>query len=143
MMCYPSMLDCILAGCIGFIASHVHMCINLMLMVSAYKRCVDIVVVLQLNYVVIRIVNYVSIAPLHHIRCLNIGVRRTYTPRFIKKGSQDRAIFNCPHCEQEYISTIAEVSRGVWCSCITNKTESLLFRWLKKKYPDIEIQVQF
>jgi very-short-patch-repair endonuclease len=55
-------------------------------------------------------------------------------PRQVFKYSDQKAIFNCPLCNNEYKARIASVSCGRWCTCIRNKTEKKFYEWLIKTF---------
>lgn len=54
-----------------------------------------------------------------------------------KNSSYTKYIFDCPHCNSEYISSLDGVSRGYWCDCIKYKTETKIFNFLKLNYGQI------
>ncbi len=63
-------------------------------------------------------------------------------PRMIFKFSADKYIFDCSFCNNEYVTTAANVSIGHWCDCTINKTETKLHEYLKIKYNNIAIEKQ-
>lgn len=67
-------------------------------------------------------------------------------PREIFKNSGKKHLFNCDKCNHEFKIRIIHISKGHWCSVCKNKTEKLLFDWLKDnygKYLEIKHQVRF
>jgi len=50
--------------------------------------------------------------------------------RQVNKRSDQKAIFDCPLCDEEYESMCYSVANGASCNCTVNKTESKLFKWL-------------
>lgn len=68
-------------------------------------------------------------------------------PRYVfKSENSSKYLFDCPFCEDEYESTLNNISNGNWCDCIVNKTEIILYNWLKNNYNynfDIEKQKKF
>ena len=58
-------------------------------------------------------------------------------PRQICKGSDEKIIFNCIICKNEYISRLAGISTGIWCPCTINKTEQKLYEKLLLIYPEL------
>jgi len=63
-------------------------------------------------------------------------------PRHVFKFSNKKFKFDCPHCDEVYETMLCLVSIGHWCSCIKNKTEIILYKFLKSKY-DTEKQKKF
>src|SRR5579872_2508383 len=53
------------------------------------------------------------------------------SPRQVFKGSIKKYEFNCPYCNQIYKATLNSVTKGSWCNCKCNKTETLLFEYLQ------------
>lgn len=47
-------------------------------------------------------------------------------PRHVFLNSVNKFIFNCKYCNNEYINSPNIISKGVWCNCTKNKTESKL-----------------
>lgn len=65
-------------------------------------------------------------------------------PRDLFKGSNKKTyIFDCHLCNNEYITTLNAVSKGTWCACVVNKTETKLHNWLKENKYQIQIQKKF
>lgn len=56
------------------------------------------------------------------------------SPRQVLKFSNEKYQFDCPHCHKIYVPRLADVTDGHWCPCVKNKTEQLLFDFLKKTY---------
>ena len=51
-------------------------------------------------------------------------------PIEVALNSGKKYIFDCPDCNQEYISTCNHISGGrTWCNCKKNKTEAKLKKW--------------
>lgn len=65
------------------------------------------------------------------------------TPRQIFKVTGTKHVFKCPYCMKYYTSKISNIINGKWCNCRINKTESKLFKYFKKHYPNIQKQVKF
>ncbi|QKF94780.1 putative restriction endonuclease [Fadolivirus algeromassiliense] len=55
-------------------------------------------------------------------------------PRYVFKKSHDKYIFDCPDCNETYIARLADISRGNWCICTKNKTETKLYKFLILNY---------
>lgn len=64
-------------------------------------------------------------------------------PRFVFKSSNKKFEFDCPYCNELYINRLATISRGQWCSCRRNKTETILYKFLKKHFNNIIKQKTF
>ncbi len=62
-------------------------------------------------------------------------------PRMCFKSANKKFIFDCPHCNNEYTSSLNHISNNCWCNCTVNKTETKLFEYLQKEY-DMEISKQ-
>ncbi len=64
------------------------------------------------------------------------------TPRDFLKSSNDKFWFNCS-LGHEFESTLNTITAGRWCPGCNNKTEQILYEWLKKIYPSDHIIKQF
>jgi very-short-patch-repair endonuclease len=65
-------------------------------------------------------------------------------PRDVFRAVADSYIFNCINCGNEYTTRLDTISRGSWCSCTMNKTETKLEKWLTENYNlNIEKQKKF
>jgi hypothetical protein len=69
--------------------------------------------------------------------------KNQYDPRYIKKHSNKMATFDCPLCNQEYVSSISRVSSGCRCDCSKTKTETKLFKFLIEKWCTVSREVKF
>jgi very-short-patch-repair endonuclease len=59
-------------------------------------------------------------------------------PRQICKGSDEKIIFNCNICNNEYISRLAHIGiNNRWCPCTFNKTEQKLYDKMFLIYPEL------
>lgn len=60
-------------------------------------------------------------------------------------GSGEYVLYDCPFCLQIYRSIVGEVTKGRWCTCTKNKTETKLLEFLKSTFPTrkMETQVSF
>jgi len=67
------------------------------------------------------------------------------SPREILKFSHKKFKFNCPDCNDIYISSLGSISASnTWCGCTLNKTETKLHNYLKLTYnTQIEKQKKF
>ncbi len=63
-------------------------------------------------------------------------------PQMVFKSSAKKYIFDCPFCNNEYISSLSLITQGHWCPCTFNKTETKLYEYLKIKYNDVVIEKQ-
>ncbi len=63
-------------------------------------------------------------------------------PHQIFKSANQKVIFDCPYCKNEYFCAPCVVSKGHWCNCIRTKTEKLLLGYLKQTYNDIVVEHQ-
>lgn len=61
------------------------------------------------------------------------------TPRMVLIGTNISYKFDCPHCEKQYTASPYNISKGKWCKCTKNKTETKLFKFLETEYPDLNI----
>jgi len=62
-------------------------------------------------------------------------------PREICKSSDEKIIFDCNICKNEYIGRLAGVSvNNRWCSCSKNKTETKLYEKLLPFYNNLQQQ---
>src|SRR5579872_1369641 len=54
------------------------------------------------------------------------------TPRQVIKFSSNKYKFDCPYCNQIYEARINSITcNGSWCSCIKNKTETIVYKYLQ------------
>lgn len=60
-----------------------------------------------------------------------------YPYQVFKNSSTIHIIFNCIECGKDYKATPATVSRGSWCNCKKNKTETKLLKKLTEFFPTI------
>lgn len=51
-------------------------------------------------------------------------------PRETFRSSENKYIFDCNLCGHEYEAALKSVTRGNWCLCTKNKTETKLKKWL-------------
>jgi very-short-patch-repair endonuclease len=63
-------------------------------------------------------------------------------PRMIFKSSSQKFIFDCPNCNDDFISALNSIAGGQWCGCTHNKTETKLWEYLRLKYDNITITKQ-
>ncbi len=59
-------------------------------------------------------------------------------PRMVFKNDNKKYIFDCQHCNKEYIASPNAITRGTWCTCKTKKTETKLYTWLKMEYRQVK-----
>jgi very-short-patch-repair endonuclease/DNA-directed RNA polymerase subunit RPC12/RpoP len=59
------------------------------------------------------------------------------SPRQVIVGSDDKYLFDCEVCGNEFASRLAGVRQGRWCSFCKNKTERKLLEYLRTYYPDV------
>lgn len=64
----------------------------------------------------------------------NKGVPENY-----RLNCNDKFVFDCPHCEQEYSVTLNNITQGHWCGCIKKKTETKVHKYLCSLLSDTEI----
>lgn len=64
-------------------------------------------------------------------------------PRDIFLHSNQKFIFDCPYCKNEYIATLGNVAYGYWCNCTNTKTETKLYNFLIQKFKNLEKQKKF
>jgi len=65
------------------------------------------------------------------------------TPRELFKNSHKKYLFDCYLCTNKYESSLDSISKGTWCSCTVNKTESKLFEWFKANNYDVKKQPKY
>jgi len=68
--------------------------------------------------------------------------KNTKSPSQVHLHSVLRVIFDCPDCKKEYVSRLRNVSRGHWCPCTKNKTETKLNAWLCQEFKHLEFTKQ-
>ena len=57
--------------------------------------------------------------------------KNNINPRMIFKGTESKYIFNCENCKEEYLTDGYHFAvRGQRCTCIINKTETKLYKYL-------------
>ncbi len=59
------------------------------------------------------------------------SLKNTILPRMVLKSSANKYIFDCPSCNNEYLSSPGTITAGHWCGCTVNKTENKLCQFLK------------
>jgi hypothetical protein len=60
-------------------------------------------------------------------------------PRMVFRNDNKKYIFDCPHCNKEYIASPNAINyHGTWCTCKTKKTETKLYNWLKSEYATVK-----
>lgn len=64
-------------------------------------------------------------------------------PRQVFKGSDNKYLFICNICNNEFSKRLLCVKNGSWCPTCKNKTEQKLHKWLKKHYININHQVRY
>ena len=64
-------------------------------------------------------------------------------PKDVFKSSDKKFIFDCNKCNNEFEISLDNITRNRWCPFCKNKTEGILFTWLKKNYKNIKHQVRF
>jgi len=69
--------------------------------------------------------------------------KNKFKPCEVFLNSNEKYIFNCNICKNEYIGSLAGINSNNWCSCTTNKTEKILFDWLKENYDNVEKQKKY
>lgn len=69
--------------------------------------------------------------------------KNNVTPRQIFKVTGAKHVFKCPYCIKYYSSKISNVANGKWCTCRVNKTESKLFKYLSRRYPNVQKNAKF
>ena len=63
------------------------------------------------------------------------------TPREMLKSSHKKCTFLCRLCDSFFAMTLTNMTQSnSWCKCTVNKTEQILFEWLKKEYGDENVQ---
>lgn len=60
-------------------------------------------------------------------------------PRFVLKSSQSKYYFICESCKNTCHIVIYYVKNHIPCSLCYNKTEKILYNWLKNEYPNLKI----
>lgn len=64
-------------------------------------------------------------------------------PRTYHLSSRYKAVFNCDKCRRKFSMVLNKVVQGQWCPFCFNKTEGILFDWLKTVYSDTICQAKF
>ena len=64
-------------------------------------------------------------------------------PRDFMRCSDAKCAFICNYCNNPYNNTLGGISKGHWCSCRKNKTESKVLSYLLETYPQYKITPQF
>jgi very-short-patch-repair endonuclease len=68
--------------------------------------------------------------------------KNTVKPRNVFKSTHTKYYFDCPDCDQVYVSSPDSITRNnCWCSCTFNKTETKLFNFLQSTF-DLQIEKQ-
>lgn len=68
--------------------------------------------------------------------------KNTKMPEECAPKGKYMAIFDCHLCNKEFSMKLYNVSRGSWCSCTVNRTESILYNWLILNYNEFKIERQ-
>ncbi len=68
--------------------------------------------------------------------------KNTIEPHMCFKYDNRKYIFNCPDCKDEYNTSPNKISKGYWCGCTYNKTETRLHEYLKITYNTLVIEKQ-
>lgn len=63
-------------------------------------------------------------------------------PRFVFKSCGRKYLFICDDCHEQYEATSNHVNKNTWCSCKKNKTETIIYKFLKLQFPSVKIQRQ-
>lgn len=59
------------------------------------------------------------------------------------KSSNEKFWFTCEN-EHAFKSTLNNINNNnTWCPFCVNKTETKLYEWLKKFYPEVKVQVKY
>jgi len=64
------------------------------------------------------------------------------SPRYVHKGSENKYIFNCIDCNNEFKNSPYRVGIGYWCPNCKHKTEKKLLLILQKEY-NVKTQVKY
>ena len=64
------------------------------------------------------------------------------SPRYVRKGSENKYIFNCIDCNNEFKNSPYRVCIGYWCPNCKHKTEKKLLLILQKEY-NVKTQVKY
>ena len=68
----------------------------------------------------------------------------TKTPYNIAKNHTEKCWFDCPDCKGIYETSPNNiVNRGVWCNCVRNKTETLVYNFLIEIYGCDNVKKEF
>ena len=68
------------------------------------------------------------------------STKNELSSREVFKHSQEKYIFECDDCNNEFEMDLAHISgRDSWCSCTKTKTETKLFEWLKTSFKNVAI----
>jgi very-short-patch-repair endonuclease len=62
------------------------------------------------------------------------STKNILSPRQVFKNSDMKYIFDCPNCNNDYITSVCTVTKGSWCSCTNNKTETKMYEHLQQTY---------
>ena len=65
------------------------------------------------------------------------------TPRMVGRYSDKICWFTCEQCNNDFKSTIGNITCGQWCSTCKHKTELKLYIWLKQMFEVVERQKTF
>jgi very-short-patch-repair endonuclease len=58
------------------------------------------------------------------------------SPRMVSKSTHKKYKFDCPACNNIYIAGLNNISKGHWCPCTKNKTETKLYEFLTENYAE-------
>ena len=61
-------------------------------------------------------------------------------PRDVFKSSNNKYIFDCNKCNNDFTAALDSISRGTWCPFCINKTEAKLYEKLITIYPSLHTQ---
>lgn len=65
-------------------------------------------------------------------------------PRMISKGNHEHCTFRCDVCDHIFTNTVGHIFGGnQWCPSCKNKTEKILFAFLKEIYPEVKPQPKY
>ena len=79
-----------------------------------------------------------SFASYEKVKCWSS--KNELTSRKVFKQSNKKFIFNCDICHHEFESALNDISKGSWCPVCVNKTEKILYEYLKTIYNNLKQQ---